>query len=74
MKKAKTPKPTELRIKIIPLDPEPLSDGNFLFYCAFPKTGSPDVQIMAKTAERAKDVLEHFLRDELDGHDVLEDW
>ena len=73
-KNPKSPKPTELRIKIVPLDPEPLSDGNFLFYCAFPRTGSPDMHIMAKTAERAKGVLENFLRYELDGHDALEDW
>ena len=36
--------------------------------------GVPEVEIVAKTPERAKEVLEHFLYNALDGHDNLEDW
>ena len=74
MKKVKIPKAVELRIRIAPMHPEPLDDGNMQFYCAFPRTGSPDVQIRAKTAKRAKEVLEDFLYNALDGNEDLEDW
>ena len=74
MKKVKIPKAVELRIRIAPMHPEPLDDGNMQFYCSFPRWGSPDVQIVAKTAKRAKEILEDFLRNELDGHGNLEDW
>ena len=40
------------------------------FYCSFPRWGSPDMLITAKTVKRAKEVLEDFLRNELDGHDL----
>lgn len=72
-KKVKIPKVVELRIRIAPLHPEPLNDGNWQFYCSFPKQGSPDVQIVAKTAEQAKELLEGYLYNELDGQDNLED-
>ena len=72
-RKATAPKAVELRIRILRMHPEPLDDGSMQFYCAFPRTGSPDVQIIAKTPERAKEVLEDFLRNELDGHENLED-
>ena len=62
-----------LRIQIAPLHPEPLDDGNWQFYCSFPRQGSPDVQIVAKTAEQAKELLEGYLYNELDGRDNLED-
>ena len=67
------PAATELRIRIAPVFPKPLDDGNWQFYCSFPKQGSPDMQIVAKTAERAKELLEGYLYDELDGRDNLED-
>lgn len=70
--KRATPKATELRIRIIPQCPEPIDNGKWPFYCSFPKWGSPDVLIVAETAKRAKDVLEEFLRNELDGHENLE--
>ena len=73
-RKATAPKAVELRIRILQMHPEPLDDGNMQFYCAFPRTGSPDVQIMAKTAKRAKEVLEDFLYNALDGNEDLEDW
>ena len=73
-RKATARKTAELRIRIIPQCPEPLDDGNMQFYCAFPRTGSPDVQIRAKTAKRAKEVLEDFLYNALDGNEDLEDW
>ena len=38
------------------------------FYCSFPRCGSPDMLITAKTAKRAKEILEDFLRNELDGY------
>lgn len=72
-RKATAPKAVELRIRILQMHPEPLDDGNMQFYCAFPRTGSPDVQIVAKTPNRAKEVLEDFLYNELDGHEDLED-
>ena len=72
--KKMVPKTIELRIRIAPLHPEPLDDGNWQFYCSFPKQGSPDTQIVAKTANRAKDILETFLYNELDGYEDLEDW
>ena len=68
MKKVKIPKAVELRIRILRMHPEPLDDGDMQFYCAFPRAGSPDVQIVAKTAKRAKEILEDFLRNELDGY------
>ena len=73
-RKVTAPKAIELRIRIIPQCPEPLDDGKWPFYCSFPRWGSPDVQIIAKTPERAKEILEDFLRNELDGHGNLEDW
>ena len=72
-KKVKIPKVVELRIRIAPVFPKPLDDGNWQFYCSFPRQGSPDVQIVAKTAEQAKELLEGYLYDELDGQDSLED-
>lgn len=68
-----TPKTVELRIRIAPLHPEPLDDGNWQFYCSFPKQGSPDMQIVAKTAKQAKEMLEDLLYNKLDGHENLED-
>ena len=38
------------------------------FYCLFPRWGSPDTLITAKTAKQAKEILEVFLRNELDGY------
>ena len=73
MKKVKIPKAVELRIRIAPMHPEPLDDGNMQFYCSFPRWGSPEVLIMAETAKRAKEVLEECLRNELDGYEKLED-
>ena len=73
-RKATAPKAVELRIRILRMHPEPLDDGNMQFYCAFPRTGSPDVQIRAKTAKRAREVLEDFLYNALDGNEDLEDW
>ena len=56
------------------MNPEPIDNEYWQFYCSFPKQGSPDMQIVAKTAERAKDILETFLYNELDGYEDLEDW
>ena len=72
--KKKVPKTVELRIQIAPLHPEPLDDGNWQFYCSLPRYGSPDMMIVAKTAKRAKEILEELLHSELDGHGDLEDW
>ena len=68
------PKAVELRIRIAPMNPEPIDDKYWQFYCSFPRQGSPDTQIVAETAKQAKEVLEHFLYNALDGHDNLEDW
>ena len=73
-RKAPAPKAVDLRIRIMQMHPEPLDDGNMQFYCAFPRTGAPDVQIVAKTANRAKEILEDFLYNALDGNENLEDW
>ena len=73
-KKQKTiPKAVELRIRIAPLHPEPIDGEHWQFYCSFPKQGSPDMQIVAKTEQQAKDLLEDYLYNELDSHDNLED-
>lgn len=72
--KKKVPKTVELRIQIAPLHPEPLDDGNWQFYCSLPRYGSPDMLIVAETAKRAKEALEDFLYNALDGNDNLEDW
>ena len=74
-KKQKKTVPTavDLRIRIAPMFPKPLDDGNWQFYCAFPKQGSPDMLIVAKTAKRAKELLEDCLYGMLDGRDNLED-
>ena len=75
-KKQKKTIPTtvDLRIQFVPVFPKPLDDGNWQFYCSLPAMGIPEVKIVAKTSERAKEVLEHFLYNALDGHDNLEDW
>ena len=67
------PKAVELRIRIAPLHPEPIDGEYWQFYCSFPKQGSPDMQIVAKTAQQAKDLLEDHLYNELDVHENLED-
>lgn len=71
--KKKISKTVELRIRIAPLHPKPLDDGNWQFYCSFTKQGSPDMQIVAKTADRAKEILEEVIYNELDGRENLED-
>lgn len=43
------------------------------FHCLFPRWGFSDMLITAKTAKRAKEILEDFLRNELDGYGNLED-
>lgn len=73
MKKVKIPKAVDLRIRIAPMHPEPIDGEYWQFYCSFPKQGSPDMQIVAKTAQQAKDLLEDHLYNELDSHDNLED-
>ena len=74
-KKQKKTIPTavDMRIRIAPMFPKPLDDGNWQFYCSFPKQGSPDMLVVAKTAKRAKELLEDCLYGMLDGHDNLED-
>ena len=73
-KKKKTrPKAVDLRIRIAPMFPKPLDDGNWQFYCSFPEQGSPDMLIVAKTAKQAKKLLEDCLYGMLDGSDNLED-
>ena len=67
------PKAVELRIRIAPLHPEPIDGEYWQFYCSLPKQGSPDMQIVAKTAQQAKDLLEDYLYNELDSRDNLED-
>ena len=67
-RKATARKTAELRIRIIPQCPEPLDDGNMQFYCLFPRRGFSDMLSTAKTAKRAKEILEDFLRNELDGY------
>lgn len=64
----------DLRIRIVPVFPEPLDGGNRQFYCSLPAMGIPEVKIVAESSKRAKEVLEHFLYNALDGHDNLEDW
>lgn len=71
--KKMVPKTVELKIQITLLHQEPLDDGNCQFYCSFPKKGSPDIQIIAKTAKRAGEILADFLYNELDRHENLED-
>lgn len=74
-KKQKKTIPTavELKILIAPIFPKPLDDGNWQFICSFPEQGYPDVQIIAKTADRAKEILEEVIYNELDGRENLED-
>ena len=67
------PTPVDLIIRIAPMFPKPLDDGNWQFYCSFPAQGSPDMLIVAKTAKRAKKLLEDCLYGVLDGSDNLED-
>ena len=67
------PKAVELRIRIAPMNPEPIDNEYWQFYCSFPRRGSPDTQIVAKTAKQAKEMLEDLLYNKLDGHDNLED-
>ena len=67
------PKAVELRIRIAPLHSEPIDGEYWQFYCSFPRQGSPDTQIVAKTAKQAKEMLEDLLYDKLEGHENLED-
>ena len=55
------------------MHPEPIDNAYWQFYCSFPRQGSPDMQIVAKTAKQAKEMLEDLLYNALDGHDNLED-
>ena len=55
------------------MHPEPIDDEYWQFYCSFPRRGSPDMQIVAKTAKQAKELLEDHLYNELDVHENLED-
>lgn len=56
------------------MHPEPIDNEYWQFYCSLPAMGIPEVKIAAETSKRAKEVLEHFLYNALDGHDNLEDW
>ena len=47
------------------MNPEPIDDKYWQFYCSFPKQGSPDMQIVAKTAQQAKEMLEDLLYNKL---------
>ena len=53
---------------------EPIDNEYWQFYCSFPRQGSPDMQIVAKTAKQAKEMLEDLLYNKIGGHDNLEDW
>ena len=53
---------------------EPIDNEYWQFYCSFPRQGSPDMQIVAKTAKQAKEMLEDLLYNKIGGHDDLEDW
>ena len=55
------------------MNPEPIDNEYWQFYCSFPRQGSPDTQIVAKTAKQAKEMLEDLLYDKLEGHENLED-
>lgn len=68
------PKTVELRIRIAPMNPEPIDNEYWQFYCSFPRRGSPDTQIVAKTAKQAKEMLEDLLYNKLEGHDNLKYW
>ena len=74
MKKVKIPKAVDLRIRIAPMHPEPIDNEYWQFYCSFPRQGSPDMQIVAKTAKQAKEMLEDLLYNKIGGHDNLKDW
>lgn len=56
------------------MSPEPIDNEYWQFYCSFPRQGSPDTQIVAKTAKQAKEMLEDLLYNKIGGHDNLEDW
>lgn len=73
-RKKAIPKAVELRIRIVPMNPEPIDNEYWQFYCSFPRQGSPDTQIVAKTAKQAKEMLEDLLYNKLNEHDNLEDW
>ena len=53
-RKKAIPKAVELRIRIVPMNPEPIDNEYWQFYCSFPRRWSPDTQIVAKTAKQAK--------------------
>ena len=73
-RKKAIPKAIELRIRVALMHPEPIDNEYWQFYCSFPRQGSPDTQIVAKTAKQAKEMLEDLLYNKLNEHDNLEDW
>lgn len=69
----KWPKMVELRIRILH-EKNKDADGNWVFAPVFPFQGMADIRIHAKTALRAKRLLEDYIYNELSGRDdILEE-
>lgn len=67
----KPPKVVELRILLLH-EKKPDKDGFWRFAPAIAGVGTCDMRIVAKTPERAKDLLEDWLRNEL-AEDILDE-
>lgn len=69
----KWPKVVELRIRLLHEKGKD-ADGNWVFAPVFPFQGTADIRIHAKTAPRAKRLLEDYIYNELSGRDdILEE-
>lgn len=69
----KRPKVVELRIRLLH-EKSKDAEGNWVFVPVFPQQGTSDIRIHAKTATRAKRLLEDYIYNELSGRDdILEE-
>ena len=64
MRKVKIPKVAELRIRLLH-ERKPDKNGFWRFTPVLPREGTCDMRIVAKTPEKAKGLLEGWLRNEL---------
>lgn len=63
-KEMKPPEVVELRIRLLH-EPKPDKDGFWRFAPVLPREGTCDMRIVARTPERARGLLEGWLRNEL---------
>lgn len=66
----KWPKVSELRIRLLH-EKKKDADGNWLFAPVFPRQGTADIRIHAKTGDTARKLLEDYIYNELSCQDDI---